>query len=77
MIKDKIIAIIKDCFPVISDRVNISVQLIEDLNIDSLDMVVMVFALEEEFDIEITDEDFEKWVTVQDIVNYIELSLKK
>ena len=37
---------------------------------------MLFFAREEEFDIEITDEDFEKWAKVRDIVNYIELTLK-
>ena len=76
MVRDKVIEIIRDCFPVIADRVSVSALLIEDLNIDSLDRVVIVFAFEAEFDIEIIDEDFEKWITIQDIIDYIESSLK-
>ena len=43
----------------------------DDLGADSLDTVELVMALEEEFDIEISDEDAEKIQTVQDAVNYI------
>ena len=44
---------------------------IDDLGADSLDIVELVMALEEEFDIEIPDTDAEKVVTVQDVVDYI------
>ena len=44
---------------------------IDDLNADSLDMVELVMAMEEEFDIEIPDDVAEKVVTVKDAVNYI------
>jgi len=44
---------------------------VDDLGADSLDIVELVMALEEEFDLEIPDEDAEKIVTVGDAVNYI------
>lgn len=44
----------------------------DDLGADSLDIVELVMAFEEEFEIEIPDEDAEKIATVQDAVNYIE-----
>lgn len=43
----------------------------DDLGADSLDIVELVMALEEEFDLEIPDEDAEKILTVQDVVDYI------
>jgi acyl carrier protein len=43
----------------------------DDLHADSLDIVELVMALEEEFDIEIPDEDAEKILTVQEVVDYI------
>jgi acyl carrier protein len=45
---------------------------VEDLNADSLDLVDLIMTLEEQFGIEISDEDAEKIVTVQDAMNYIE-----
>lgn len=45
---------------------------IEDLGADSLDVVEMIMAIEEEFDIEVPDEDAEKIKTVKDAVNYIQ-----
>ncbi len=44
---------------------------IDDLGADSLDIVEMIMTIEDEFDVEISDEDAEKIVTVQDAINYI------
>lgn len=49
-----------------------SKRLVDDLNFDSLDMVETVMDLEDEFDIRISNEDAEKWVTVGDVVKHIE-----
>ena len=51
--------------------VTMEASFIDDLGADSLDIVELVMALEEEFDIEIPDEDAEKAVTVGDVVDYI------
>ena len=53
------------------DQLTPEAKFIEDLGADSLDTVELVMALEEEFDIEISDEDAEKIQTVQDAVDYI------
>jgi len=45
---------------------------IEDLNADSLDLVELIMSLEEEFGVEIPDEDAEKIVTVGDALNYLD-----
>ena len=50
---------------------------VDDLGADSLDTVELVMALEEEFDIEISDEDAEKIQTVQDAIDYINAHGKK
>ena len=53
------------------DEVNPNAKFIEDLGADSLDTVELVMAFEEEFDIEIPDEDAEKITTVGDAIQYI------
>ena len=53
------------------DAVTPEASFVDDLEADSLDVVELMMALEEEFDIEIPDEDAEKISTVNDAVNYI------
>ena len=55
-----------------ADEVNAESAFVEDLGADSLDTVELVMAFEEEFDIEIPDEDAEKIATVGDAVKYID-----
>lgn len=54
------------------EKVKMESSLVQDLGADSLDLVEVIMALEEEFELEIEDEDAEKIATVQDIINYIE-----
>ena len=54
------------------DQLMPATHLMKDLGADSLDIVELVMALEEEFNIEISDEDAEKIRTVKDVVSYIE-----
>ena len=56
--------------------VTMEASFIDDLGADSLDIVELVMALEEEFDIEIPDADAEKVVTVGDVVDYIKENVK-
>lgn len=53
------------------DEVNADASFVDDLGADSLDTVELVMALEEEFDIEIPDEQAEKIATIRDAINYI------
>ena len=55
------------------DEANVRMEssFLDDLGADSLDIVEFIMALEEEFGLEITDEDVEKIVTVKDVVEYI------
>ena len=68
---EKIKAIIVDQLGVAEASVTMEASFIDDLGADSLDIVELVMALEEEFDMEIPDSDAEKVVTVQDVVDYI------
>ncbi len=58
-----------------ADEVTLEASFLDDLGADSLDIVEVVMAFEEEFDIEISDEDAEDIETVQDAVDYIEEAL--
>jgi len=55
-----------------ADEVTLESTFIDDLGADSLDIVELIMAFEEEFNVEIPDEAAEKIKTVQDVVNYIE-----
>ena len=70
-VEEKVIEIIIDQLGVDEKQVNAEASFIDDLGADSLDTVELVMALEEEFDIEIPDEDAEKITTVQNAVDYI------
>ncbi len=71
-VETKVKEIICEQLGVGQDEVTPDASFIEDLGADSLDIVELVMALEEEYDMEITDEEAEKIRTVQDVVNYIE-----
>ena len=68
---EKVKEIIVEQLGVDEGEVNTQASFVDDLGADSLDIVELVMALEEEFDLEIPDEDAEKIQTVGDAVNYI------
>ena len=70
--EEKVRKIIVDQLGVSSEEVTLEASFIDDLGADSLDTVELVMALEEEFDMEIPDEEAEKIVTVGDAIDYIE-----
>ncbi|PIQ97044.1 MAG: acyl carrier protein [Nitrospinae bacterium CG11_big_fil_rev_8_21_14_0_20_56_8] len=70
-VEDKVKEIIVDQLGVDEKQVTPGASFIDDLGADSLDTVELVMALEEEFDIEIPDEDAEKISTVQHAIDYI------
>lgn len=72
MVFEKVREILCDQLDVEEDNVTMNSVLTDDLGADSLDLVDLVMTLEEEFDIEIPDEDSENVKTVGDIVKYIE-----
>ena len=69
--EDKVRQIIMEQLGVTAEQVTPEASFIDDLGADSLDTVELVMALEEEFDIEIPDEDAEKLRTVQDALDYL------
>lgn len=71
-IAERIKGIIVEQLGVSLEEVNPEASFIEDLGADSLDIVELIMALEEEYDIEIPDEDAEKIQTVQDVITYVE-----
>ena len=72
MVFDKVKDIIVDQLDVDEDKVKMEASITEDLGADSLDVVDLVMSLEEEFDVEIPDEQVENVKTVGDIVKFIE-----
>ena len=70
--QDKIKQIIADQLGVKKEEVTDNAKFVDDLGADSLDTVELVMALEEEFGIEIPDEDAEKLTTVGDALRYID-----
>jgi acyl carrier protein len=69
---EKVKKIIVEQLGVDADEVTAEASFVDDLGADSLDTVELVMAFEEEFDLEIPDEDAEKITKVQDAVNYID-----
>ena len=76
-IAEKVKEIVSQQLDVDIAEVKEEAQFIEDLGADSLAIVELVLAFEEQFEIDIPDEDTEKIRTVQDAINYIETHAKK
>jgi acyl carrier protein len=69
---DEVKEVIVEQLNVSPDEVKLESDFVEDLGADSLDVVELVMALEEKFEIEIPDDEAEKIKTVKDVVDYIE-----
>lgn len=70
-IEDRVKTIICDQLAVEQEKVTATASFIEDLGADSLDIVELIMTMEEEFDLDIPDEDAEKIKTVGDVSKYI------
>ncbi|HYL42955.1 MAG TPA: acyl carrier protein [Ktedonobacteraceae bacterium] len=75
-ISERLKKIIVDQLGVDESEVVPSASFVEDLNADSLDLVELIMSLEEEFKLQISDEDAEKITTVQEAEDYIEEHLR-
>ena len=74
--EQRIREIIADQLGVEIDKLTPDAKFVEDLGADSLDVVELIMGFEEEFNIEIPDEDAEKIKTVGDVINYLNEKLK-
>jgi acyl carrier protein len=70
-IEERVKEIIVDQLGVSADSVTLEAKFVEDLGADSLDTVELVMALEEEFDVEVPDDEAEKLQAVKDVVTFI------
>ncbi|MBG7607747.1 MAG: acyl carrier protein [Akkermansiaceae bacterium] len=70
-IEERVKDIIVDQLGVSADQVTSEAKFVEDLGADSLDTVELVMALEEEFDVEVPDDEAEKLQAVKDVVTFI------
>lgn len=72
MVYEKLVQIIEEQLSVSSDQISKESSFQKDLDADSLDVVELIMAIEDEFDLEIPDDEAEHIKTVQDAVTYIE-----
>ena len=72
MVFEKIRAILSEQFDVEEDKISLDTNIADDLGADSLDVVDLLMTLEDEFDLEIPDEEVEDIRTVGSLVKYIE-----
>lgn len=72
MVLEKVKAILSSQFDVEEDSITADTNIADELGADSLDVVDMLMSLEDEFDVEIPDEEIERIQTVGDVVSYIE-----
>ena len=70
-VEEKVKELVVDQLGVSAEEVKPESSFVESLGADSLDLTELIMAMEEEFDIEIDDEDAQKIATVQDAINYI------
>ncbi len=71
-VQDKITKVIAEKLSVDIEEVVPKASFVDDLGADSLDLVELIMSMEEEFDIEIPDEEAEQIVTVQDAINFVD-----
>lgn len=70
-VEERVRTIICEQLAVDAEKVKPAASFIEDLGADSLDIVELVMTMEEEFDMDIPDEEAEKMKTVADVINYV------
>ena len=71
-VEERVKKIVAEQLSTSEDQITSESSFVDDLGADSLDLVELIMAMEEKFDIEIPDEDAEKIVTVKDAVDYVD-----
>ncbi len=71
MVFEKVKAIISEQFNISEDEITLDMSFVDDLNADSLDIFQVITAIEQEFEMEVSNEDAEKVITVGDVVEFI------
>ena len=74
---EKVKALIADKLSINEDEITMESAFVDDLNADSLDIVELIMALEDELDMEIPDDEAEKVVTVGDVVRFIKAHVEE
>ena len=69
--QEKVIKLISSATSVDVSKINTQTRFVDDLNLDSLDMVELMMKMEDEFGIEIPDDDAEGLKNIEDVVNYL------
>ncbi len=77
LVKDRVIALILEHLEVEPEKVVPEANFIEDMGISSMDLWELVLIMEDEFNLEVPDEDLEKIKTVQNAIDYIEHKVGK
>lgn len=70
-VEERVTGIISEQLSLREEDVTLEARFVDDLGADSLDIVELIMEMEEEFDVEIPDEDIEKMLSVKDVVTYI------
>lgn len=70
-VEARIKQIIKDQLGVSEEEITVNASFVEDLGADSLDLTELIMAMEEEFGVEIADEDAQKMLKVRDAIDYV------
>jgi acyl carrier protein len=71
MMEEKVIKIVSEATKRDASEIKPETSFVDDLNLDSLDIVELMMKMEDEFEIEIPEEDAEGLKTVQDVINYL------
>ncbi|MFZ9000904.1 MAG: acyl carrier protein [Bacteriovoracaceae bacterium] len=69
--EQKVIDLISEATKIEKAKINLSTNFVDDLNLDSLDIVELMMKMEDDFGVEIPEEDAEKLKTVNDVVTYL------